>query len=186
MGRLVYSMITSLDGFVSDRDGGFGWAEPDAEVHTFINRLERSVETYLYGRRMYQMMAVWETEPALAGASPVARDFAQVWQAADKVVFSTTLTSVATTKTRLERTFDPVRVQAIKAATARDVTVAGPTLAAQAIGAGLVDEYQVFVVPVLVGGGTPLFPADVREDLELVDDHRFTSGVTYLRYQARR
>ncbi len=155
MAKLIYSAITSLDGYVNDEDGNFDWAAPTEEVHAFVNDLERSVGTYLYGRRMYDVMAVWDAPEASAGQSSVVQDFAAIWQSADKIVCSRTLEAVSTTKTTIERAFDPDAVRQMKAAAARDITVGGPELAAQAINAGLVEEYHLFVTPVVVGGGTP-------------------------------
>ena len=179
---LVYSVIASLDGYTADAEGKFDWAEPDEEVHAFVNELERGIGTYLYGRRMYETMVSWETVP-LAGQSPVATDFAEIWRAADKVVYSTTLTAASSARTRIEPRFDPEAVRALKQR--GDVSVGGPGLAASAIRAGLVDEYHLFVTPVVVGGGTAVFPDGVRAGLDLVDEHRFASGVVYLRYRAQ-
>jgi dihydrofolate reductase len=189
--RLVYSAIASLDGYVVDADGSFDWAAPDEEVHAFVNDLERPIGTYLYGRRMYEVMRFWETAPTRAapgapGAAPdMAADFAELWQAADKVVYSTSLAAVSTARTRLERSFDADAVRKLVAAADRDVTVGGPTLAAAALGAGLVDELHLFLVPTVVGGGTRALPDDVRLDLELVDEHRFASGVVHLHHRPR-
>lgn len=183
MARLIYSAIMSLDGYIADADGRFDWAAPDEEVHAFINDLERPVGTYLYGRRMYETMRFWETAHAIAGQSPVALDFARIWQAADKIVYSTTLREPATARTRIERDFDPDRVRKLKAAAGRDLTVGGAQLAARAIAAGLVDEYQLFVVPAVVGGGTRSLPGQVRLNLALAAEHRFGSGVIYLCYR---
>lgn len=185
MANLLYVAITSLDGYVADEDGNFDWAAPDEEVHTFINDLERPVGTYLYGRRMYEVMLGWETDPTLADQSPLMRDFAQLWQAADKIVYSKTLETTSTARTRIARDFDPEAVRRLKAAAERDLTVAGPDLAAHAIRAGLVDEYHLFVTPVIVGGGKHFLPADVHVELELLDEHRFGNGVIHLRYRAR-
>jgi dihydrofolate reductase len=180
--RLIYSAITSLDGYVADEDGNFDWAAPDEQVHAFVNDLERPVGTYLYGRRMYEVMAAWDTAKMLAAEQPAIRDFAAIWQAADKVVFSTTLDAAATARTRIERTFDPDAVRQMKARAERDISVGGPDLAAQAIRAGLVDEFHLFVGPVIVGGGNPSLPDGVRMALELQDERRFGNGVVYLRY----
>ncbi len=179
---LVYSVIASLDGYTADAEGKFDWAEPDEEVHAFVNERERGIGTYLYGRRMYETMASWETVP-LAGQSQPTRDFAEMWRAADKVVYSTTLTAASSARTRIEPRFDPAAVRALKQR--GDVSVGGPGLAASAIKAGLVDEYHLFVTPVVVGGGTAVFPDGVRVGLDLVDEHRFASGVVYLRFRAR-
>jgi len=183
MAKLIYSAITSLDGYVADEAGKFDWAEPDEEVHRLVNDLERPVGTYLYGRRMYEVMAYWETAHALPDQPPFVRDFAEIWQAADKIVYSKTLETAATARTRIERAFDPETVRQLKASAERDITVGGPDLAAQAIRAGLVDELQLFVAPVVVGGGKQSLPDHVRLKLELLDERRFGSGVVYLRYR---
>ena len=183
MAKLIYSAITSLDGYVADEDGSFDWAEPDEEVHTFLNDLERPVGTYLYGRRMYEVMVFWETALTLADQPPVMQDFAQIWQAADKVVYSTTLRTASSARTRIEADFDPEAVRQMKASTGRDITVGGPDLAAQAITAGLVDECHLFVAPIVVGGGTRAFPNKVRLELELLDERRFGSGMVHLHYR---
>jgi len=181
--RLIYSAIMSLDGYTADADGRFGWAAPDEEVHAFVNDLTRPVGTYLLGRRMYETMRSWETAHAVAGQPPVALDFARIWQAADKVVYSATLRAPATARTRIERDFNPDGVRELKAAAGRDLTVGGAQLAAQAIAAGLVDEYQLFVVPAVVGGGTRALPGQVRLNLALTAEHRFGSGVIHLCYR---
>jgi len=177
---LIYSAIASLDGYTADADGKFDWAAPDEEVHAFVNDLERGIGTYLYGRRMYEVMLYWET---FAGPSPVGRDFAAIWRSADKIVYSTTLRTASSARTRIESRFDPEAVRALKQR--GDVSVGGPGLAASAIRAGLVDEYQLFVTPVVVGGGTSVFPDGVRAGLDLVDQRRFASGVVYLRYHPK-
>jgi dihydrofolate reductase len=184
MGRLVYSQICSLDGYTADADGKFDWAEPDEEVHAFVNDLERPVGSYLYGRRMYETLAVWQS---IGGADQpeVVNDYAEIWRAADKVVYSTTLAAVSTPRTRLEREFDPAVVRALTAASERDVSVGGPGLAASAIRAGLVEEFHLFVNPVVVGGGTRALPDGVRLDLGLVDEHRFGNGVVHLHYRSQ-
>ena len=192
--RLIYTMITSLDGYVEDEEGNFGWAEPDEDVVTVINDLERPVGTYLYGRRMYEMMAGWEnastyesgTGRVLADQPPSSRDFAAIWRAADKIVYSTTLGSVSSARTRLEREFDPEAVRQMKTGAGRDITVGGPELAAHAIRAGLVDECHLFVTPVVVGGGKRFLPASVRLKLDLLGERRFGSGVVHLHYRIRR
>ena len=183
MARLVYSVIASLDGYVADEDGNFDWAVPDEEVHTFINDLERPVGTYLYGRRMYDVMVGWETDPTLADQSPVMRDFAEIWQAADKIVYSKTLEAVSTARTRIERDFDPEAVRQMKARAGHDILVGGPELAAQAFKAGLIDECHLFVVPMVVGGGKRFLPDNVRLQLELLDERRFGNGMVYLHYR---
>jgi dihydrofolate reductase len=185
MAKLIYSAIASLDGYIADKDGNFEWAVPDEEVHTFINDLERPVGTYLYGRRMYEVMAGWETDPALAGQAPYLRDFANIWQAADKVVYSTTLATPSTARTRIERAFDPEAVRRMKAAADADLSVGGPDLAAQAFRAGLVDELHLLLAPVVVGGGNQALPDKVRLGLELLDERRFGNGMVYLRYGTR-
>ena len=183
MAKLVYSAIASLDGYVADEDGNFDWAMPDEEVHAFINDLERPVGHYLYGRRMYETMVGWETDPTLADQSPLMRDFSEIWQAADKVVYSRTLEAVSTSKTRIERDFDPEAVRRMKGSVGRDLAVGGADLAAQAFGAGLVDECHLFVVPVVVGGGKRSLPDGVRLELELLKERRFGNGMVYLRYR---
>jgi dihydrofolate reductase len=182
MAKLIYAAITSLDGYVADEDGNFDWAEPDAEVHTFVNDLERPVGTYLYGRRMYEVMVAWETI-RLADQPPFMRDFAEIWRAADKIVYSTTLETVSSARTRIERDFDPEAVRQLKAAAGRDLTVGGPDLAAQAFQAGLVDECHLFVTPIVVRGGKQSLPNHVRLQLELLDERRFGNGVVHLRYR---
>ena len=185
MAKLIYSAITSLDGYVEDEDGKFDWAAPDEEVHRLVNELERPVGTYLYGRRMYEVMVYWETAHTLADQPSFVRDFAEIWQAADKIVYSKTLETAASARTRIERDFDPEAVRQLKAAAKRDITVGGPDLAAQAIKAGLVDEYQLFLTPNLVGGGKQSLPDNVRLELELLDERRFGSGAVYLHYRTR-
>jgi len=181
MARLIYSAIMSLDGYTADADGHFEWAAPDEEVHAFVNELERPVGTYLYGRGMYETMRYWETAHTLPGQRPVSLDFARIWQAADKIVYSTTLTTVSTARTRIERDFDPETVRDLKASAEADISVGGADLAAHAFRAGLVDECHLFVAPAVVGGGTRLFP-HVRAMLELVDERRFSNGTVHLRY----
>jgi dihydrofolate reductase len=183
MARLIYSAIMSLDGYTADADGRFEWAAPGEEVHAFVNELERPVGTYLYGRRMYETMRYWETAHTLAGQRPVSLDFARIWQATDKIVYSTTLQAPDTARTRIEPDFDPVQVRKLKETADRDLTVGGPRLAAQAIVAGLVDEYQLFVVPAVVGGGTRALPDQVRLELALAGEQRFGSGAVYLCYR---
>ena len=185
MAQLIYSSIASLDGFVADANGSFDWAAPDEEVHAFVNELERPIGTYLYGRRMYEVMAFWETAPTGADQPAVTRDYARIWQAAEKVVFSRTLETVATARTRLERELVPDQIQQLKAGSDRDISVGGPGLAASAFAAGLIDECHLFVTPIIVGGGTPSLPAGVRVALELVDERRFARGVVYLHYRTR-
>ncbi len=185
MARLIYSAITSLDGYIADKDGNFDWAVPDEEVHAFINDLGRPLGTYLYGRRMYETMVVWETDHTLADQSPLTRDFAELWQAADKIVYSRTLEAVSIARTRIERDFDPEAVRQMKVSAGRDMVVGGAELAAQAFRAGLVDECHLFVAPIVVGGGKQSLPNDVRVKLELLDERRFEGGMVYLRYRTR-
>ena len=180
--KLIYSTIASLDGYVADAEGKFEWAAPDEEVHGFVNELERGVGTYLYGRRMYEVMVAWETMHTQAGLSPAMADFTGIWQAADKVVYSTTLRSVSGEKTRIARESDSEAVRRLKASADRDITIGGPGLAGQAIAAGLVDEYQLLIAPALVGAGTPSLPDGVRLDLELLEQRRFDNGMVFLRY----
>lgn len=184
MARLIYSMIMSLDGYIADGDGNFDWAAPDEEVHQYFNDMEREIGTYLYGRRMYETMIYWETAHTHAD-SPVELDYAQVWQAADKVVYSRTLETVSSERTRIERDFDADAVRQMKATAERDLTVAGPELAGQALGAGVVDECHLFVAPVIVGAGARALPDGVRQDLELLDERRFGNGMVHLAYRVR-
>ncbi len=183
MSKLIYVANVSLDGYIEDAHGSFDWTEPSDEYFAFITDVVRASGTYLYGRRLYEAMAVWETDPALAAESELRADFANVWQAANKVVYSTTLHEVSTARTRLERSFDPEAVRELKASAAEDLTVGGANLAAHAFRAGLVDECHLFVHPVFVGAGKPAFPRDQRADLELLDERRFGNGVVYVRYR---
>jgi dihydrofolate reductase len=183
--NLIYSTISSLDGYVADEDGNFDWAAPDEDVHTFVNDLERKVGTYLYGRRMYEVMRYWETAHAVTDLPPVEQDYAQIWRAADKAVYSRTLETVSSARTRIERNFDPEAVRQMKAQAERDISVGGPDLAAQAFRAGLVDECHLFVTPVLVGGGKRSLPGNVRLELELLDERTFEGGVVHLHYSIR-
>ena len=183
MARLIYSMLASLDGYVVDRDGRFDWAEPDEEVHTAVNDLQREVETYLLGRRMYEVLVAWETMDVTEEPG-VIQDYAAIWKDLDKVVYSRTLEAPSSVRTRIERDFDPEAVRAMKAGGGGDLVVGGPGLAAQAMRAGLVDEWHFFVAPIVVGGGTRFLPDDVRVRLELVDERRFGNGMVYLRYRA--
>ena len=182
MAKLIYSVIESLDGYSADENGTFDWAEPDEEVHAFVNDLEQPVGTYLYGRRMYEVMKAWETLD-VAGEPPVIRDFAAIWRAADKIVYSRTLEAAPTTRTAIEREFDPVAVRQLKASAGSDITVGGAGLAAEAIRAGLVDEWHLLVAPVIVGGGTSSLPDGVRLRLELLNERRFGNGMVFLRYR---
>jgi len=185
MGKLIYSAIMSLDGYIEDNDGKFDWAEPDEEVHQFVNDIERTAGLYLYGRRMYQIMAVWETDPSFAAASPVYRDFALIWQAADKIVYSRTLQTVSTARTRLERDFDPAAIRQLKATAAQDLLIGGPGLASHAFRAGLVDECHLVLVPFVVGGGKQSLPTDAILELELLEERRFDNGMVFLRYRVK-
>ena len=164
MGKLIYSTITSLDGYVADKDGNFDWAAPDEEVHTFVNDLERPIGTYLYGRRMYEVMRYWETAHALTDQSSFIQDFAKIWRAADKIVYSKTLETASSARTRIERDFYPETVRRMKAQAERDISVGGPDLATQAFKTGLVDECHLFVTPIVVGGGKWSLPNDVRSN----------------------
>jgi dihydrofolate reductase len=185
MARLTYSTTASLDGYIADEDGKFDWARPDEEVHTFINDLARPVGTYLLGRRMYEVLAYWDDPPAPAEQPSFEQDFAEIWQAADKVVYSRTLEAAGTARTRIERDFDAEAIRQLKAQSGREVAVGGPDLAAQAIRAGLVDDYKLFVVPVVVGAGKQALTHDGRIDLELVDERRFGNGTVFLHYRTR-
>lgn len=182
MAKLIYVTNVSLDGYIEDEQGDFQWTEPDDEVFVFITDLIRPVGTFLYGRRLYEAMAVWETDPALATHSTLMADFAETWQAPEKVVYSTTLRTVRTARTRIESRFDPDSVREMKRSATSDLAVGGANIAAHAFKHGLVDECQLFVHPVLVGGGKPALPRDIRGGLELVDERRFTNGIVYLRY----
>ena len=183
MARLIYSALASLDGYIADEHGKWDWAEPDEEVHSFVNDLERQVGTYLYGRRMYEVLVAWENADAFADQPQFIKDYAEIWQATDKIVYSRTLEEVSSARTRIERDFEPEVIRQLKATAGRDITVGGPELAAQAIEAGLVDELQLFVTPIVVGGGKPSLPKGVRVALELLDERRFGNGVVYLYYR---
>jgi dihydrofolate reductase len=183
MARLIYASNMSLDGCAEDERGAFDWAPPDDDVFAFITELMRSAGTYLYGRRMYETMAVWETDSTLAAQSDLMTDYANVWQAADKIVYSSTLAAASTANTRLERHFDPTAIHDLKAAASRDLLVGGPNLSAEALVAELVDELRLFVWPVVLGGRNPALPTGTRADLELLDEHRFSNGVVHLRYR---
>jgi dihydrofolate reductase len=186
MAKLIYTAITSLDGYIEDADGKFDWAEPDEEVHRFVNDLERAVGTYLYGRRLYETMVPWGHPADPAEQPPFVRDYAEIWQNADKIVYSRALRAASSARTRIEREFDPEAVRQLKAASTRDLTVGGAELAAQAVEAGLVDEYRLFLAPVVVGGGKRSFyNNNVRANLELLDERRFCNGTVYLRYRTR-
>ena len=184
MAKLIYTSIMSLDSYVADAEGNFDWAAPDEEVHTFVNNLERPIGTYLYGRRMYEVMVYWETA-SLVDQRPFVRDYAAIWRSADKIVYSKTLETVSSARTRIEPDFDPEAVRQMKATAGRDLSVGGPDLAAQAIKAGLVDECHLFLAPIVVGGGTPSFPDHVLLQLELLDECRFGNGIVHLHYGTR-
>ena len=184
MAKLVYSAIASLDGYIEDASGAFDWAAPDAEVHAFCNNLERPIGTYLYGRRMYETMVYWETAPSSGAVDEaIHHDFATIWQAADKVVYSTTLTTPASARTRIERAFEPDAIAQLKATAERDISVGGAALGAEALRAGLVDELHLLLAPVIVGGGKPALPDGVRLSLELLDERRFANGTVHLHYR---
>ena len=184
MSKLIYFMPTSLDGYIAD-DGNFDWSVPSEEALAFINDLHRPIGTYLYGRKEYETMAVWETPEVIPGRTPAMLEFARIRQAAHKIVYSKSRETVSTPRTRLEREFDPQAVRAFKAQSPLDISVAGPTLAAHAIRAGLVDEYHLLVAPATLGGGIRVLPGDVRSNLELLDERRFANGMVYLRYQTQ-
>jgi dihydrofolate reductase len=181
MGSLIYSAITSLDGYIEDADGNFDWAAPGEEVHGFVNDLARQTGTFLLGRAMYETLSYWETSE---DPEPVMRDFAEIWRATDKVVYSRTLAEPVTARTRIERDFEPEAVRKLKDSADHDLTIGGAALGAQAFAAGLVDECHLFLNPVVVGGGKRSLPDDVRLELELLDERRFASGVVFLRYAA--
>jgi len=186
MANLIYVANTSLDGYTEDKDGKFDWTEPSEEYFRFITNLVRATRTHLYGRRMYETMMGWgETDPKLAVESPLRRDFAEVWQAANKIVYSRTLETISTRKTQLERTFDPETIRQLKEAVEHDILIGGPELAAHAFRAGLIDECHLFLIPILVGGGKSALPDNVRLELELLEERRFRNGTVFLRYQAR-
>lgn len=183
MANLIYAALTSLDLYVADQTGNFDWAAPDEDVHQFVNDLVRPIGTNLYGRRMYEVLVAWESDDIVVGQPSVVADFAAIWRAADKIVYSRSLESVSSARTTIERDFDPEAIRAMKASAERDIGIGGAELAAQAIRAGLVDEIHLFLNPILVGGGHPALPDDVRVPLELVDEHRFGNGVVFVRYR---
>ncbi len=185
MAHLIYVANTSLDGYTEDMDGKFDWTEPSEDYFKFITNIVRETHTHLYGRRMYESMMVWETDPNLAAQSPLMRDFAEIWQAADKIVYSRTLEAVSTRKTQLAQTFDPEAIRQLKANSEYDILIGGPELAAQAFRAGLIDECHLFLIPIMVGGGKSALPANLRLELELLAEHRFHKGTVYLRYRTR-
>ena len=183
MAKLIYSAIASLDGYVTDANGDFDWAAPDEEVHAFINDLERPIGTYLYGRRMYETMKVWQHPETFSDRGPVVDDFANIWKSAEKIVYSKTLAHVSSDRTRIERELDAEAVRRLKVSAPSDISVGGPELAGQMIRAALVDECQLFLTPIIVGGGTRALPDDARVQLELLEERRFRTGVVYLRYR---
>ena len=185
MARLIYTTNMSLDGYIEDRDGKFDWTDPSDEVFQFITNLIRTDGTHLYGRRTYESMMVWETDANLAGQSPLMRDFAQVWQAADKIVYSKTLEAPSTRKTNIERNFDPEAIRRLKKSVEQDIHIGGAELAAQAFRAGLIDECCLFIKPIIVGGGKAGLPANVRLELELLEERRFDNGEVYVRYRTK-
>ena len=183
MGKLVYSIMCSLDGYVADPDGNFDWAEPDEEVHTYVNDRQRQIGLHLYGRRMYEVLAVWEADDWMVDEPAYIHDYATVWRSADKIVYSRTLEEANTSRTRIERRFDPGTVPALKAGVDRDVMIGGPELAAQALRGGVVDEIELFVAPVVVGAGHAALPPGLRLPLELIEERRFSNGMVALRYR---
>lgn len=187
MARLIYTANSSLDGYIEDTDGKFDWTAPDEEYFRFISNLVREAGTYLYGRRMYETMMVWETDPNLAAESPLRHDFAEIWQAANKIVYSKTLERASTRKTQLERSFEPEAIRQLKEAVEveQDILIGGAELAAHAFRSGLIDECHLFLLPIIVGGGKPCLPDNVRLDLDLLEERRFGSGVVFLRYRTR-
>lgn len=185
MAKLIYSAIASLDGYIADEEGNFDWTEPDEEVHAFVNDLERPLGTYLYGRRMYETMAAWETDPSLAANSPTMRDYAKIWQAAEKIVYSHTLEAASTSRTRIEREFESATVRQLKESAASDLSIGGAELAAHAFAAGLIDECHVFIAPVLVGAGNRCWPDRVNVRLETLEDRRFGNGMVFVRYRTK-
>lgn len=183
MAKLIYAALASLDGYVEDEAGTFDWAAPDEEVHAFVNDLERSIGTYLYGRRMYETMVFWEDVSIEADEPPVFWDYAEIWRAAQKVVFSRTLETVSSARTRIEREFDRDAVRQLKQSSGSDISVGGAELAGRAMAAGLIDECHLFLCPVVVGGGKRALPDSIRAQLELLDERRFDSGVVHLHYR---
>jgi dihydrofolate reductase len=183
MAKLIFAAITSLDGYVADADGNFDWSMPSEEVHRFVNNLEAGIGTYLYGRRMYEVMRYWETASTGNGEQSAEQEFAKLWQRADKIIYSGSLDEVSTASTRLEREFDAEAIRQMKADVTRDIAVSGPTLAAEALRHGLVDECHLFLSPIVVGGGTPALPDNVWLQLQLLDERRFDNGVVYLHYR---
>ena len=185
MSKLIYAVNTSVDGFMEDQDGNFGWTEPNDEVFKFITDLMRPIGTHLLGRRMYETMMVWETDPKFAAESSLKRDFAEVWQAANKIVFSTTLENLPTRKTQLMRSFEPETIRQLKANSEHDILIEGPEIASHAFRAGLIDECHLFILPVVVGGGKSAIPNNLRLNLELLEEQHFGNGTVYLRYRIK-
>jgi len=185
MAQLIYIANTSLDGFTEDKDGMFDFTEPSEEVHWFINDLVRTMQTHLYGRRMYETMQVWETDPNLIEDSPITRDFAEIWQSADKIVFSRTLAVATTRNTQIERSFDPQVIRRLKAVGEHDILIGGPELASHAFRAGLIDEAHLFIAPIHLGGGKPALPGNLRLELDLLEERRFRNGTVYLKYRIK-
>jgi dihydrofolate reductase len=183
MAKLIYAAISSVDGYVADAEGNFDWSTPDQEVHRFVNELERPIGTHLYGRRMYEVMRYWETAQTGSGDLSADLEYAKIWRAADKIVYSKSLEQVSSARTSIEREFDPEAIQQLKSAAARDISVGGPTLAARALRLRLVDECHLFLSPIVVGGGNPALPDNIRLELELLDERRFSNGVVYLHYR---
>ena len=185
MAKLIYAAIASLDGYIEDPQGKFGWAAPDDEVHAFVNDLERPIGTYLYGRRMYETMVFWETVSTETDEPPVFWDYAEIWRAASKIVYSQTLQTVSSARTRIEREFDPNAIRRLKQSSEADITVGGAELAGHAIGAGLVDECHLFLCPIVVGGGKRALQGNLRAQLELLNERRFRNGVVHVHYRVR-
>jgi dihydrofolate reductase len=185
MAKLIYTAISSLDGYVADAEGNFDWSVPDEEVHRFVNDLERPIGTYLLGRRMYEVMRYWDTAPTGNDEPSAGQEYAKIWQAADKIVYSKSLDRISTGNMKIEREFEPEAIKQLKTTATRDVSIGGPTLAAQALKLGLVDECHLFLSPVVVGGGNPALPDKVRLGLELLDERRFVNGVVHLHYRVR-
>jgi dihydrofolate reductase len=185
MAKLIYAAISSLDGYVADAEGNFDWSAPDEEVHGFVNDLARPIGTYLYGRRMYEVMRYWETAPTGNDEPSAEEDYAKIWQTADKIVYSKSLEQVSSARTSIQREFDPEAIQQLKETAARDISVSGPTLAARALKFGLVDECRLFLSPIVVGGGNRALPDNVRLGLELRDERRFSNGVVHLHYRVK-
>ncbi len=185
MAKLIYLLLMSLDGYIEDTEGNFGWAAPDEQVHTYINELASPIGTYLYGRRMYETMVYWETAHTIPAQPQFVLDWARQWQSAQKIVYTTTLAEPHSARTKIERAFDPDAVRQLKATSAHDIGIAGPEIAVHALRAGLVDEFQMIVFPVIVGGGKRFFPDNVGLALDLLENHHVSNGVVALRYAVR-